>query len=81
MESIGILFHRGDLPLELVDAFFSLPVEKGWYLLSPFAEEIREQVHGSEAWEWYQWLQERLADSRRAAPRQPAYERYADWKP
>jgi len=80
MESIGILVHRGNLPLELVDEFFSLPVQEGWRLLSPFVEELREQVNGPQAWEWYQWLQERLSARHREKPRRPAFQRHADWK-
>lgn len=76
MESIGILVFRGDLPLSLVDEFFSIPVIEGWRKLSPYVEELRESVHGPQAWEWYQWLAEQLAESHRKSPRIPAHIQY-----
>jgi len=73
MESIGILVDRGDLSLELVDAFFSIPVAEGWRRLQPFVEEQREELGSPQAWEWYQWLAERLAERHRSHPRIPAH--------
>ena len=73
MESIGILVHQGDLPLELVDEFFSLPSVLGWQRLRPYVEELREDLQGPQAWEWYQWLSESLQKRHREVPRVPAH--------
>ena len=73
MESIGILVFRDDLPLSLVDEFFSIPVIEGWKKLSPYVEELRQNVHGPQAWEWFQWLAEHLAERHKETPRIPAH--------
>ena len=73
IESIGILVYRGDLPIKLVDEFFSIPIIEGWRKLSPYVEDLRAEVHGPQAWEWYQWLFERLTERHQASPRVPAH--------
>jgi hypothetical protein len=75
-ESIGILVYRGDLSLELVDDFFSIPIVHGWEKLAPFVEDLREEVHGPQSWEWYQWLHDRLVERHRTTPRVPAHVRH-----
>lgn len=72
MESIGILVYRGDLPIDLVDEFFSIPAVEGWQRLRPYVEELRSEIGREQAWEWYQWLAERLEDRHRESPRVPA---------
>ena len=73
MESIGILVHRGDLPLSLVDEFFSIPVVEGWRRLNPYVQELRQELNSPQTWEWYQWLAEQIAESHRKSPRIPAH--------
>ena len=73
MESIGILVSRGDLPIKLVDEFFSIPIIEGWRKLSPYVEEFRRETDSPQAWEWYQWLHERLAEHHKTLPRVPAH--------
>ena len=73
IESIGILVFRDDLPINLVDDFFSIPIIEGWRKLSPYVEDLRGEVHGPQAWEWYQWLFERLTERHLASPRVPAH--------
>lgn len=74
-ESIGILVHRGDLSLELVDEFFSIPITEGWRKLAPYVEDLRREFDSPQAWEWYQWLYERLRERHQQAPRLPAHVR------
>lgn len=73
LESIGILVYRGDLPLELVDDFFSIPIVRGWDKLAPYVEDLREELHGPQSWEWYQWLHDRLLERHQQTPRVPAH--------
>ena len=73
MESIGILVSRGDLPIKLVDEFFSIPIIEGWRKLAPYVEELRRETDSPQAWEWYQWLHERLAEHHKTMPRVPAH--------
>ena len=73
IESIGILVSRGDLPIELIDEFFSIPIIDGWHKLSPYVEDFRQETDNPQAWEWYQWLHERLAEHHKTLPRIPAH--------
>jgi hypothetical protein len=73
MESIGYLVHRGDLTLSLVDEFFSIPAVHGWKHLRPYVEEFRQEYDAPQAWEWFQWLSEHIAESHRQSPRIPAH--------
>lgn len=73
MESIGILVSRSELPIELVDEFFSIPIIEGWRKLAPYVEELRRETDSPQAWEWYQWLHERLAEHHKTLPRVPAH--------
>lgn len=78
-ESIGILVHRGDISLDLVDDFFSIPVVEGWRKLYPLVEELRK-VHGPQTWEWYQWLNERMLARHEKQGRTPAHIKYSGVK-
>ncbi len=73
MESVGILVSRGDLPIELVDEFYSTPADEGWRKLAPFVEDLRQTLDSPQAWEWYQWLHERLLEHHKRYPRVPAH--------
>jgi len=75
MESVGILVFRGDLPLKLVDDFFSLPIVLGWRKLLPWVESLRER-HGPQAWEWYEWLHDQLSQAHSKSGRIPAHIRH-----
>ena len=75
IESIGILVSRGDLPIELVDEFFSIPIIQGWRKLVPYVEDFRRETNSPQAWEWYQWLHERLDEHHKTLPRVPAHVR------
>lgn len=73
IESIGILVSRGDLPIELVDEFFSIPIDEGWRKLAPYVKDLRRQFDSPQTWEWYQWLHERLNEKHQKSPRVPAH--------
>ena len=75
IESIGILVSRGDLSLDLVDEFFSIPITEGWRKLAPYVEDLRQEFNSPQTWEWYQWLHERLRERHRQSPRVPAHVR------
>ena len=75
IESIGILVSRGDLSLELVDEFFSIPILEGWRKLSPYVEDLRREFDSPQTWEWYQWLHDQLLKRHDKSPRIPAHVR------
>lgn len=75
IESIGILVSRGDLTLELVDEFFSIPILEGWRKLAPYVDDLRKEFSSPQTWEWYQWLHDRLRERHQKSPRVPAHVR------
>ena len=75
-ESIGILVFRGDLEIELVDDFFSVPIISVWRKLSPYIEDLREEI-GDQTWEWVQWLQDKLIQHHQTEGRTPAHIKHA----
>lgn len=75
METIGIRVSRGDLPIELVDELYSIPVVEGWRKLVPLVEDLRDKFDSPQTWEWYQWLYERMCERHKHAPRVPAHVR------
>lgn len=81
-ESLGILVHRGDVPLSLVDDFYGGPILYSWERLRPIVDYNRRRFDRASLNEWFQWLVERLEASYEGrAELPPAYEAYRDWKP
>lgn len=80
-ESIGILVHRGEVDLQLVDDFFSGPVIVSWSKLQNFIIGEREEVGRETINEWFQWLKERLEEMESDEPPKPAHLEHKNWKP
>ena len=81
-ESLGILVHRGDIPLALVDEFYGGPILFSWDRLRPIVDYNRAHLQRASMNEWFQWLAERLLDSYEGrAEMPPAYEAYRNWRP
>ena len=75
IESIGIMVSQGDLTLEMVDEFFSIPILEGWRKLEPYVRDLRKDFDSPQTWEWYQWLHDRLREQHEKKPRVPAHVR------
>ena len=69
MESIGVLVHKGELGIGLVEDFMSGPIVVSWRKLAPYVKERRGLMGRDTMHEWFQWLAERVAE--REAARQP----------
>jgi hypothetical protein len=80
-ESIGILVHRGEMDIDLVDDFFSGPILLSWRKLERYFAEQRRETERETFGEWFQWLAERFADREGAAPPVPAHRQFRDWRP
>jgi hypothetical protein len=78
-ETIGILVHRGVVPLSAMEELVSGAALAIWRILQPWIEELRVKRSYPTYWEWYQWLVERL-EERQSQERSPAFMAYADWK-
>ena len=80
-ESIGILVHRGEMSIDLVDDFFSGPILLSWRKLQGYFFDQRREADRETWGEWFQWLAERFAEREAAAPPVPAHLQFRDWRP
>lgn len=79
-ESLGILVHRGEIDLQLIDDFFSGPIRVSWRKLEGHVMGEREMVGRDTINEWFQWLTERLAEVESKEPPVPAHIAHKHWK-
>lgn len=80
-ESIGVLVHRGELDIHLVDDFYSGPILLFWRKCGPAMKEIRAANGRETIAEWCEWLADRLAATEAATPAVPAFIAHKDWSP
>ena len=80
-ESLGILVHRREVSLDLVDDFFSGPIILSWKKLEVLVRETRGQNNRETYFEWFQWLAERIRDRESAAEPVPAHIEHRSWLP
>ena len=78
-ETIGLLIHRGVIPIDAMSDLVGGAALKIWQVMEPWVEETRTHRSHPTFWEWYQWLVERLIERGRM-DMQPAYLRESDWK-
>ncbi len=58
LESLGILVHRGEFNVDLVDDFFSGPIVVSWRKLKNYVANDRQDAGRETISEWFQWLAE-----------------------
>lgn len=80
-ESLGILVHRGQVDLAMVDDFFSGPIVLSWGKLHRYVDEQREELCRGTLWEWFQWLGEQMLERESATPPVPAHIAHRRWLP
>ena len=80
-ESLGILVHRGEVSLDLVDDFFSGAIVLSWRKLEAFVRQMRREGARETYFEWFQWLAERMADRESETAPIPAHVEHANWRP
>jgi hypothetical protein len=78
-ETIGMLVHRGVIPLDAMEDLVGGAALATWQILAGYIEEVRKKSLNPMYMEWYQWLVERL-QKQHSQEREPAYIRYADWQ-
>ncbi len=79
-ERLGILVHRREIPLDLVDDAFGGTVMVSWQRLEGFVTQFRENSKRDTAFEWFQWLAERIREREHTDAAIPAYIRARKWK-
>lgn len=80
-ESLGVLVHRDEISIDLLDDFFSGPIVVSWRKLQGYYLGEREETGRETIGEWFQWLAERFAEREGTAPPVPAHIQYRDWRP
>jgi hypothetical protein len=79
-ESLGVLVFRREVTLDVVDDFFSGPISISWRKLSGYVVEQRAVLDRETAFEWFQWLAERMIDREKQTPSVPAHVAHRGWK-
>ena len=80
-ERLGILVQRGEIGIDLVDDAFSGPIIQSWQKLGKYMQGFRADLQRDTAFEWFQWLAERMMERETTDSAIPAYVAYRNWKP
>jgi hypothetical protein len=80
-ESLGILVFRRELPLVLVEDFFSGPITISWSKLRAYVERERKEQDRETIEEWFEWLADRLHEREGGEAPIPAHIEHAGWRP
>ena len=78
-ETMGLLVHRGVVPLDALSDLVGGAALTIWRVLELRVDETRKHRSHPTFWEWYQWLIERLMERGRI-DRQPVYLTETHWK-
>lgn len=81
METLGILVHHREVPIGIVDDFFSGPIVFSWRRLNRYVADVRRETGRDTMHEWFQWLAERFLEREATTPPVPAHIAYRAWKP
>jgi len=80
-ESLGVLVHRGEIDLQLIDDFFSGPIRISWRKLKGHVMGEREATGRETINEWFQWLNQQLEEIESKEAPVPAHIAHKDWQP
>jgi hypothetical protein len=80
MENIGVMTFQRIVPFVIVNNLLGSSVIILWRKLENWAFALREEIGDDAAFEWFQWLAERLEDYQLRDPH-PAYITHKDWVP
>jgi hypothetical protein len=80
MENIGVMTYRRIVPFAIVNNLIGSSVVILWRKLAPWATTLRQEFDSPYAFEWFQWLAERLDEFQGDDPA-PAYDAQKSWLP
>lgn len=80
MENIGVMMYQRIVPSSVVHNLIGSSTRIMWNKLEPWALDLRAELNAPNAFEWFQWLAERMKDLD-GDGRPPAYKAFADWEP
>ncbi len=84
VETIGVLVHRRHVPLDIVDDIYGDVLILCWQKLKPHVDSNRRVENNPAAFEWFEWLTDRLTERHAretGKDRKPAFLQNKDWKP
>lgn len=79
METMGVLVYRRIVPLSILDQLMGDAVLILWRKLRPWVDHLREEQKRDSAYEWFQWIAERLAEKKRRTEA-GAHRLYRSWR-
>ena len=80
MENIGVMTYQRIVPFSVVNNLMGGTTPILWRKLEGWTTVVRREQASDEAFEWFQWLSERLVEYGSLQP-DPAYVAYRDWAP
>jgi hypothetical protein len=80
MENIGVMTYQRIVPFTVVNNLMGASTPILWRKLEGWTKTVREEQDSGEAFEWFQWLSERLVQFGTKDP-DPAYISHKDWEP
>jgi hypothetical protein len=81
LETIGYMVYRRIADLDMVDELIGGVIVFWWDRIKPFAERDRARQSSQKAYEWVQWLAERLAERGPRNQKDAAYITRKAWRP
>jgi hypothetical protein len=80
MENIGVMTYRRIVPFLVVDNLIGTSTVILWHKLERWVYDLREELGSEHAFEWFQWLAERLEELS-DPDEKPAFVEHKAWKP
>ena len=80
MENIGVMTYQRIVPFVVVNNLIGQSAPILWRKLEQWAIALRDEQASPQAFEWFQWLAERLEEHNACDP-EPAYVAHQSWKP
>jgi hypothetical protein len=81
MENIGVMTYQRIVPFMVVNNLVGASAIILWRKLQLWANALRDEMGEPYAFEWFQWLAERLDEDHAGHDQKPAYEAFKDWMP
>ncbi len=80
MENIGVMTHQRIVPYMVVKNLMGSSSIILWKKLEHWVYALREETGSAEAFEWFQWLSQRL-ENLTGANEKPAFVAHKSWRP
>jgi len=79
LETMGVLVYRRIVPLPILDELMGDAILVLWRKLRPWIRNLRTEQKRDSAYEWFEWLADRLAETNRRTEA-GAHKIYRNWR-